>query len=373
MPRPRRREISSADSAALPAPAESLLHHFVLDRQSGMPLYLQIAHELMYLIETGTLRDGDAPPSLRRLANELHISFLTVDKSYKWLQARGVLSARRGIGWRVARIGDSSEHDARERLRLTKFVDETLAAAVQLGFDPTTFARDIGHRASAIERRVPARKLAFVECHPSYVDDYVVELRKELSEFNVEIRGMLTGSLSDGKGKKSEDLLFLDQADYVLTTFYHSGFVQKLVSPSRRRIIALSLALNKEALYKIVSLDRSSRIGAILSPTDPAPTIVKSLEYYRDLPAGSIPYAIVSDSAAVKRLRAKTDSIAYTIACQEQVTGFLKREETSILLRFGPSEDDIRKVHALLSASSVRSPLPRSSPRRFSVARLVED
>jgi len=101
-----------------------------------------------------------------------------------------------------------------------------------------------------------------------------------------------------------------------------------------------------------VSLDRSLRVGAILSPKDPAPTIVKSLEYYRDLPSGSIPYAIITDSAAVKRLRAKTDSIAYTVACREQISSIFRKDEAGILLRFGPSEDDIRKVQALLGSAS---------------------
>jgi hypothetical protein len=137
------------------------------------------------------------------------------------------------------------------------------------------------------------------------VDDYVSELAKELSEFNVEIRGMLTTSFTESLNGKSADREFLDHADYVLTTFYDADLVKKFVSAMNQRVIVLSLSLNKEALYEIVSLERNMRVGAILSPPDPAPTIVKNLEYYRDLPAGSIPYAIVTDSAAVRRLRAQ--------------------------------------------------------------------
>ena len=358
MARPRHRVSANGGRSSRDSSQEAILSHFILDRQSGLPLYLQIAHELMYLIETGTLRDGDAPPSLRKLASQLRISFLTVDKAYKWLQSRGVLATRRGIGWEVALIREHSDQEARERLRMTKFVDEALSAAIKQGFDPISMARNMVHRATAIEHRVASRKLAFIECHSEYVDDYVAELRKELSEFNVEIRGMLTHSLAELAEKQCEERSFLEQADYVLTTFYHSGFVQKAVAPLKRRVVALTLSLNKEALYKIVSLPRNLRVGAILGPTDPAPTIVKSLEYYRDQPAGSIPYAIVSDSAAVKRLRAKTDSIAYTIPCQDRVNTFLKKGERAILLRFGPAEDDIRKVQALLGSSSRRNSAP---------------
>ena len=356
MARPRRPDTSSNGIPLRDASQDVVLGHFTLDRQSGLPLYLQIAHEVMYLVETGTLRDGDAPPSLRRLAKQLRISFLTVDKAYKWLESRGVLATRRGIGWEVVLIREHSEQDARDRFRMTKFVHDTLDSAIKLGFDPISLARNMVHRATAMEHRVAPRKLAFIECHSEYVDDYVAELRRELAEFNVEIKGMLTNSLKGIEHKQCEERDFLDKSDFVLTTFYHSGFVQKAVAPLKRRVIALTLSLNKEALYQIVSLPRDLRIGVVLGPTDPAPTIVKSLEYYRDQPAGSIPYAIISDIAAVKRLRAKADSIAYTIPCQDQVIPFLKQGERAILLRFGPAEDDVRKVQALLGSSLSRNP-----------------
>ena len=94
MARPRRRHDPRGGLAPV-VPSAQILQHFILDRESGLPLYLQIAHELMYLIESGALRDGEAPPSLRQLAKQLRISFLTVDKAYKWLQSRGVLATRR--------------------------------------------------------------------------------------------------------------------------------------------------------------------------------------------------------------------------------------------------------------------------------------
>ena len=353
MARAKNRDGATGGSFARENSGEFIFNHFALDRKSGLPLYLQIAHELMYLIETGVLRDGDAPPSLRRLAEQLGISLLTVDKAYKWLQSRGVLATRQGARWKVALIRENSDQNVRERLRLIKFVDETLSSAMRNGFDPVTFARKMVQRATAVEQQVPFQTLVFVGCHSGYVDDYVAELRNELSEFKVEIQGMLTGSLAASK-RECADQKFLQRADYVLTTFYHSRFVQKAVSQLNKRVVALSLALSKEALYKIVSLPRNLRVGAILSPTDPAPPIVKTLEYYRDQPAGSIPYAIVTDLAAVKRLRAKTDSIAYTIACQDQVKSLLKKDEIGIVLRFGPAENDIKKLQAVLTSSSRR-------------------
>jgi hypothetical protein len=74
-------------------------------------------------------------------------------------------------------------------------------------------------------------------------------------------------------GEASPDCEFLELADYVLTTFYHADFVKKFASELDKRVIALSLSLNKEALYEIVSLELNLRVGAILSPTDPPPRL----------------------------------------------------------------------------------------------------
>src|ERR1700731_494279 len=176
MARPKHRDGYPGGLLTRDGSADAILSHFILDRQSGLPLYLQIAHELMYLIETGVLRDGDASPSLRRLAEQLGISLLTVDKAYKWLQSRGVLATRQGARWKVALIRENSDQNVRERLRLIKFVDETLSSAMQNGFDPVTFARKMVQRATAVEQQVPFQTLVFVGCHSGYVEDYVAEL-----------------------------------------------------------------------------------------------------------------------------------------------------------------------------------------------------
>src|SRR5438445_13641093 len=81
---------------------------FTLNQESGLPLYLQIAHEFVYRIETGLLQPGDKLPGIRKLAKELKVSFLTVDKSYRCLRTRGVVTTSRGVGVKVALFLDIS-------------------------------------------------------------------------------------------------------------------------------------------------------------------------------------------------------------------------------------------------------------------------
>jgi DNA-binding transcriptional regulator YhcF (GntR family) len=324
---------------------------FALNTESGLPLYLQIAHEFVYRIETGQLQPGDKLPGIRKLAKELRVSFLTVDKSYRWLRARGVVNTRRGVGVRVALSLDPSGEQARLRAQINKFVDKMMAQAASLHYDPMTVAQTALHRATALQRRMSHRKVTFVECLPEYVDDYTAELQRGLSDPRIHISGLLTGDLGrmikSGKLKSQTSL----DADYVMTTLYHYDFVHRAVAPLKLRVVALSHTLDGDAIRRIVGLPSKTKLAVLLGPTDPPAAIVQTVEYYRDLPAGSIPFAIASDANAAKKLVAKADVLLYTGGCRAHISSLKKntRLET-ILMRFVPDQEAVNKVKMLLGS-----------------------
>jgi len=49
-----------------------------IEFQSGIPIYEQIAHRILELIETGELRPSDQLPATRDLAVQLGVNFNTV-------------------------------------------------------------------------------------------------------------------------------------------------------------------------------------------------------------------------------------------------------------------------------------------------------
>ena len=54
----------------------------ILLKNSGEPIYQQIADQFRQDILTGRLKEGDYLPSIRGLASELKISVITTMKSY---------------------------------------------------------------------------------------------------------------------------------------------------------------------------------------------------------------------------------------------------------------------------------------------------
>ena len=308
----------------------------------------------MYEIEIGTIKKGDKLPSIRALASDLRVALLTVDKAYRWLKSRGIVISHRGIGWTVAVSMEISSEEQHERLRMIKLVDEALDLATSRGFDPMAFTQAMLRRATAIERRIPIRRLVFIECHPEYVNDYISVLDRELADLNIQIEGMLTSSLSSRSGNRRRQPRILNQADFIMTTLYHYELVQRVALPLKKRVMALSHTIDDDALFRIVSLPREQSLGALFGPVDPAPVIVQTLESYRDLPPGSIPFALISDKRAVKKVLSNVDVIAYTAACQDQIHSLVGKDDTSVLMRFVPDENAFRKIRSLLGAPPAR-------------------
>ncbi|MEN9936616.1 MAG: hypothetical protein RLZZ387_3195, partial [Chloroflexota bacterium] len=73
-----------------------------LNRYSAQPLYLQIVHEVQRQISSGALPPGARLPTVRELARQLDINYLTVHSAYSQLQSAGWLKSTVGRGTFVA-------------------------------------------------------------------------------------------------------------------------------------------------------------------------------------------------------------------------------------------------------------------------------
>ena len=69
-----------------------------ISNANGEPIYLQIANQIKTLILEGKLREGDALPSMRILATELRISFMTTKRAYEELERDGFIESYTGRG-----------------------------------------------------------------------------------------------------------------------------------------------------------------------------------------------------------------------------------------------------------------------------------
>ena len=74
----------------------------IISNSSDKPIYEQICMQVKNLIMNGTLSAGEALPSMRVLAKDLHISVITVQRAYEDLTRDGFIETVSGKGSFVA-------------------------------------------------------------------------------------------------------------------------------------------------------------------------------------------------------------------------------------------------------------------------------
>ena len=76
--------------------------NIIISNSSGQPIYEQIVLQIKNLIISGSLKEGDALPSMRLLAKELRISVITTKRAYEELEREGFIVSYTGKGSYVA-------------------------------------------------------------------------------------------------------------------------------------------------------------------------------------------------------------------------------------------------------------------------------
>ena len=79
----------------------------IISNVSGVPIYEQIKQQVKAAILSGELKEEEALPSLRTLAQDLKISVLTVTRAYTELEQEGFVKNVQGRGCFV--LGSGSE------------------------------------------------------------------------------------------------------------------------------------------------------------------------------------------------------------------------------------------------------------------------
>ena len=72
--------------------------NIIISNSSSIPLYEQITQAIKQAIFSNELKEEEMLPSVRGLANELKISFLTVKKAYDELEEEGFIKTVQGKG-----------------------------------------------------------------------------------------------------------------------------------------------------------------------------------------------------------------------------------------------------------------------------------
>jgi GntR family transcriptional regulator len=105
---------------------------FILNPNSGVPIYRQILEQVRRQVASGQLKPGDELPSVREVALMHTVNPMTISKAYSLLQAEGLLEHNRGKPMTVARLSRAQSPPSRRLEQLEPLVEQLALAAKQL-------------------------------------------------------------------------------------------------------------------------------------------------------------------------------------------------------------------------------------------------
>lgn len=228
---------------------------------SDVPIYRQIVTQLAFMIETGDLKSGQSLPSARLLADNLHINRNTVARAYAELAELGLVEGRGRSGTTVLGPGPAHEDSgARDQARV--ILETAARECIDLGLSASEIQSLVMSLAMRAEDDV--LKVSFVECNVDRAKYFASELEEHVG---IKVKPLVLGEF-DPAG---------EQADLVLTTFFHLAEVRGLMRRLKTEVVAIVVAPHVQTLVQIASLPKRRTVGIYYNTDDQSSSIRDSL------------------------------------------------------------------------------------------------
>lgn len=241
-----------------------------LQRESGIPLYIQVKGIIRDLIEQKIWEPGCKIPTERSLAEQLKISRNTVSMAFRDLESEGILVCQQGRGTFVAESDEAVRRESRKE-RLLKIIDIAMEEATTLGFSIDEFMA-ITHVRAREKREILSRvNIVLIECNREQVEFFARELAYSVG---VLIQPIILGDLETNPDQ------FLDvirRADIVITTLFHLHSVKEIVGNVGTEIIALALSPLLDSIVRIARLPNEAHVGVFCISNSFAEKMIASL------------------------------------------------------------------------------------------------
>lgn len=245
------------------------MNKFFLDKESKVPLYIQLKDQIKYFVSTGAIKSQERLPPIKTLAQQVGVNFLTVRKAYKDLEQEGLLTVKHGDGSFISlhklpvptEAPISAKQNGRFPLQVpaTKLGDEIKKLVRNhraLGLRLDEIKRITEKSFAEIERNDSQPIVVFAECNQFQVREISAILEAELkfevkSVLITELAGYLPTLTGDGRQV------------HIVTTGFHVNEIRQAVGDLPMRIDVLITNLNPATRRRLESVGEKGKYGFI--------------------------------------------------------------------------------------------------------------
>ena len=221
--------------------------HFEIDKNSKIPLYLQIKEHLKKLLLEGKLKKAAQLPTERDLSIKLGVSRNTVSMAYKELAQEKIISSTSGKGTFIIADGyqPKSMLFKQNSSPLIKHIDLAIQKALDLNIQFEDFMYLVNQRLEGKKHLLNDVTIAFIECNQEQL--YYFSKKLELGT-GIHIIPILIDEMVH------QPEIFISKiksVDLIVTTFFHLQEVQEFLKDEEKNIIAIALDPQIETMVNI--------------------------------------------------------------------------------------------------------------------------
>jgi DNA-binding transcriptional regulator YhcF (GntR family) len=227
-----------------------------INKESGVPLYLQVKKQIMDLIKNGTLKVGNKMPTERELSENLKVSRNTVSAAYNELEQEGVLKSYQGRGTFVAEEANPwKAQNIKEKI--IKFVDLGLEEAIETGMDVDEFLDIVAQRVKEKKEIMSKITALYVECNIEQSRMFSKQLT-ESTNMNV-----IPFTLNDIMNINEEKKNIIEKCQVIIATFNHVNEVARLTKPFKKEVIGVAINVDLQTIVKIARYPEETKFGFV--------------------------------------------------------------------------------------------------------------
>lgn len=226
----------------------------IIDKKSGVPLYLQVKKSIVEQIKRGGLKVSDKMPTERDLAERLSISRNTVSTAYKELEQDGIIKSIQGRGTFVAEEAGLWK-DAGTKNKIIKFIDLGLEEALEIGMEPDEFLELVVSRVDEKKELMKTIVASYVECNIEQARMFSKQLKKSV---NMNVFPLTIGDL---RNMNMDTKKKLTESKVIIATFNHVNEVSALISGMEKPIFGIAINPDLETIVKIARYPEGTKFG----------------------------------------------------------------------------------------------------------------
>ena len=308
-----------------------------IDKNSRIPLYLQIEEYLKKLIMEGQLEKNTQLPTERELSIKLGVSRNTVSMAYKELAREKIISSTSGKGTFIIADGYQPKSLLLQRNNnpLIKHIDLAIQKALELNIQIEDFLYLVNQRLQEKKHLLNNISIAFVECNQEQL--YYFSKKLELGT-GIHIIPILIDEMyhhPDNFMTKTKS------ADLVVTTFFHFQEVQEFLKNESKNIIAIALDPQIETMVNIArATSPEMKIGLVCLTKKFAERVFKSIKY-AGIKYKSITYTTTHDNKKLKEFINKRDILIVSPGRKKEVQKLITESTPLIEFMYIPDKGSI--------------------------------